>query len=492
MVSVRAIGNNLVASAITLVCGLGFAPVFFRILGAGEFGIFGIAQLLIGVYSLLELGSGAYVVRELAKALAVSDDGRQAKSVVQFGISSCVLSACAASLLLAFTATSILNAWSPDFYVALSGIVHLVAGLTFLTMIQTFLNSLLSGCQLQSVATWFSACNWVLRLTIGWFWLTWLPQTARVLLESQIFVLSLVLLVQTIFVFWCLRQKAAMPGPMRTFYRLTDVWKGYWKFLVHYFPATLLGFLVSNLDRIILMRSLGATEFGCFTIAKNLVNGMLALSQAITGYAYPVFASTFNDHLVLSRSFFRLQFALALLLLPPVITLLALPELLMALYSGDNVLGAQIAWYLVFLVAGFVMSMTGSLAQTLVVAAGQEKIYLYGICLSLVGVLFGWGVFEVTESLQDFFIISVTSAAISSAFLLYFTEKKTLPRLALTLLFPGWLLPCLIGLCMIFVGRTLIGTSWIGMLLSLVFGLIAVLVPNLWVYALHVRVEPKT
>lgn len=482
MITVRAIGDNLIASAITLICGLGFAPIFFRALGAEEFGVFGMAQLLVGAYSLLEFGSGAYLVRELAKSLAASDDGRQAKSVVQFGIVFCLLSAAAGAVLLFLTAVSILSLWSPGFHAALSSIVHLVATLAFLTMVQVFLASLLSGCQLQNVAAWFSACSWILRLALGWFWLSRVPPSAGTLLESQIFVVFFVVLAQALFVWDRLRQRAAMPKFSGILLQSRSVWKGYLRFGSHYFPATILGFLASNVDRILLMRVLGATEFGCFTVAKNLVSGMFAIAQVVTSYAYPVFAASQRDRDGLLRSYFGMQFALAFLLLPPVVALLAAPEFLMTFYSGDKTLADRIAWYLTLLIVGFVLSMTGSLAQTLLVATGREKSYLNSISLSLAVVALGWVVFEMTGSLRDFFLISAISAAMSSALSLYVAEKNSILGLTRSLLLPGWLLPWLLGLFVVLVSPAAAGRSWIGVAVIFTCGLISAVLPNHFVY----------
>lgn len=482
IISVRAIGNNLIASGVALLCGLLFAPIFFRLLGAEEFGIFGMAQLFIGTYTLLEFGAGAYVVRELAKSLTVDDGGKSARKIVHFGIIFLLLSSCAAALLLMLTALPILDIWSPDFYDALSGMVLLVAILLALTIVQVFLTSFLSGCQMQNVAAWFNASSWILRITLGWVWLTCHTASAKTLLMSQILAMMLVILVEIFYVRAALIKRAAMPQITGGFPEFGAVLKGYLRFSMSYFPATLLGFLISSLDRIILMRSLSKAEFGCFTVAKNLVNGMFAMSQSLTNYAYPSFASSLNDREALRKAFWGLQFALILLLLPTISCLLSSPDQFMALYSGGKVSGGEIAWYLTFLTVGFIFSMTGSLSQTLAVASGNERSYFLGNCLALLVVIFGWGLFEMNGVLADFLLFSALSAAISTVISLYVVEKNVSPGLLKALVLPGWILPWLLAACTWTMTTFLLDSSWLRVGVMLVAALIFVSVPNYLIY----------
>ncbi len=479
MFFIRAIGNNLTASAISLFCALVFAPIFLRILGAEQFGIFGVAQILIGTYSMLELGAGAFVVRELAKSLSSLDGGiEEARLVVKFGISFCIVSSGVAALLVIWTALFMLSFWSPEFQNALSEIMHLIAALVFLSIVQVFLASLLSGYKLQNVAAWFGACSWVLRLVIGWFWLSSVQPSTGTLLESQIFAVTLVVLAQVLFVWDLLRKKGVMFKFSTMLVDTRTVWNSYIKFSVHYFPATLLGFLTSNLDRILLMRILGAVEYGCFTVAKNLVSGMFAVSQVITSYAYPVFAASLGDRYRLAQFYFGLQLMLGLLLVPSVLVLLTATEFLMNFYSGDAVLTEIIIWYLAFLIIGFVFSMTGALAQTLLVASGRERSYLLSVFLALACVLLGWGWFEVTGSLRDFLLISAVSSAMSSLLSLHVVGKNLLTGLMIRLLVSGWLFPWVLGMSILILFPNELSKSWAGVVLILMAGLISVWLPN--------------
>lgn len=483
----RAIGNNLIASSASLVCGLLFAPIFFRMLGAEEFGVFGVAQVFVGVYALLEFGAGAYVVRELAKALTINDDGRTAQTIICFGSIFSILSSCFAAILLMLTALPILDIWQPNLHHALSSIVLQVALLLFFTLLQAFLGNLLSGCQLQNSATWFSACTWVLRIFLGWGWATWQTPNAAALLKSQILAIVLVVLVQVFFVRNVLKNRLAIPENLTVFSRIGSIWHAYLRFAISYYPANLLGSLIASLDRIVLVRWLGASEFGCFTVAKSLVSGMYALAQSLANYAYPAFASSLRNIDALRKMFLGLQFAMLLLFLPTIISLLTAPDLFMALYSGGRVFGEQIAWYLVFLVSGFFFSMTGTLAHTLMLASGNERSYFLGSCISLFVAILGWSILEITGLVWCFLFITAMSPAAATCVWLYIAEKKAFPQLFIKLVLPGWLAPWALAVIMLLIVNSLLANSWLKIGIMLMGSLICVIAPNYLMYRTNRR-----
>ena len=69
LVSFKSVNLTLVSMCVCMICGILFGVIFFRIIGAESFGIYGAVQLLIAFYLLLEFSVGPFLIRELSSSI---------------------------------------------------------------------------------------------------------------------------------------------------------------------------------------------------------------------------------------------------------------------------------------------------------------------------------------------------------------------------------------------------------------------------------------
>ena len=129
---------------------------------------------------------------------------------------------------------------------------------------------------------------------------------------------------------------------------------------------------------------------------------------------------------------------------------LAASEFWMTYYSGDFESGILVSKYLVFLIFGLFTTLTGLLAQTLLVANGHEKLYFLTNLIMLILIVIVIGLTELFglsrgQDSQLAITILLTAFAVSPlvniAVVIRAEQKQMIPFIFKSILVPLWLVP---------------------------------------------------
>ena len=465
LVSFKSFNITLLGMCICMVCGILFGIIFFRIIGAENFGIYGAVQLLLAFYLLLEFSVGPFLIRELSSSIS-SKTGKRVNYIF-FGLFVGTTVAIFAAVSYYMTAVFIFSVFSPEKSIEVEPLVLSSSWLLFCIMVQLIISSFFNGLQLQHLAMTSNAIVWCLRIILGVLFIDHVNPDIGTLINTHLVSIIAVIFMQLTYLKSKYSIKISIKSVEITYNEFSSIFNEYLDFSRKYYIATLLGFLCSSIDKIVFLRLMGSYEFGCYTLAKNISTGLGSIIQAVVSHAYPTLTSKMGHHKELFGTIYIYQAILLILIAPILAFILSAPEYLMTFYSGNAESGVLISKYSIFLVFGVFFSGAAALIQTLLVASGNEKFILWIniLMLCLIGGVFGIGEFiglsNDQNKLQFTTILLITFAVsplVSIAMSLVAERQKLILNTFKTITAPLW---CVVMPLLLFAlfSKTIVGGS---------------------------------
>jgi O-antigen/teichoic acid export membrane protein len=373
-VSVRrnAIANFVGQGWVTLM-GLAFVPIYIRLLGLEAYGLIGIFALLQTWLSLLDFGLTPAVGREMARFLGGGHDPQSIRDLLR----SIELAAIAVALTTAgvvWVSSGWLSvAWlhfdtlrQPEVAFAL-GIMGIVAGSRF---VEGIYRSSAIGLQRQ--------------VSLNAIMVIW----ATVRSVGAVVVLALVAPTATNFFLWQAFVSALSVGSMAvlvhrslpsaprrsglSFRPLTNVWR----FAAGTLAITLLGLILSQLDKLILSTLLSLGTFALYSVAQTVASSVRVLAQPIDQAAYPRMTQLYeeNNQLELAALYHKAAQFNSVVMGGVGIFVAVFGDRLLALWTADSDLAAKVYPVLWILAIGMILNGMVNTPYYLQLAAGWTSL----------------------------------------------------------------------------------------------------------------------
>ncbi len=377
---------NLSARVWTAVVHLAFVPLYVRYLGIEAYGLIGVFTSLLALFALLDLGLSATLNREMAKLSARSATeagaGREARDLLRTLETLYWPAALLIGMVIALAAPFIAGDWIRGGHLALAKVEHAVIlmGLTIgLQWPASLYAGGLMGLQRQVLLGGINAGVATLRAAGAVLVLANFSATIEAFFWWQ----AAASVVQTAATGAALRF-ALPPGDGAPRFRLR-ILSALWRLAAGMAAISALGVVLTQLDKLILVKLLPLAEFGYYSLAWTVATGLYFLIGPLFSALFPRFTQLVaqDDEPGLRRLYHEGCQWMSVILLPVAVVIALFSTELMQLWTGDASLARHSHVLLSLLIAGTALNGLMSLPSALQLAYGWTSL---GIATNLVAV----------------------------------------------------------------------------------------------------------
>jgi len=275
---------NYLGQGWTALVGLAFIPLYVKYLGIEAYGLIGIFALLQAWLSLLDFGLTPTISREMARFTGGGHDGQSIRDLLRSveiaTVAIAVLVASGIGLSADWLATHWLHAESlPSVVVAQSlAIMGIVVGLRF---VEGIYRSSIVGLQRQVQLNLLTSVLATVRALGAVAILAWISPTVIAFFVWQGIVSLISSGAFAIFV------HRSLPPPTRASRFSLEPLRSVWRFAAGTLLVTLLGFLLSQSDKVVLSGLLSLGAFGLYSLAYAVASSVRLLAVPIDQAVFP-------------------------------------------------------------------------------------------------------------------------------------------------------------------------------------------------------------
>lgn len=368
----RNVAFNFLGKSWAALMSLAFVPLYIRFLGIEAYGLVGFFSLLLVVLSVLDLGLGSTLNRELARSTAQEGPTRESRDLlrtleVPYGVTGVLLGVLVAGLA-PFLARHWVNAASLPVATVREAIV-LMGVVVAAQWPTTLYAGGLRGLQRQGLWNAISASAATLR-GVGAVLVLWkLSATILAFFAWQ----AAVSILQTFVTRWYLWR--SLPGPDRPALRF-DLLARVWRFAAGMTAITLVSLFLSQLDRLVLSKLISLEEFGYYTLASAVALGLYALITPVFEAFFPRFSQlvAVGDEPALRSLYHRGCQLMAVLVLPVAAVVAFFSQDLVFVWTGSDDLAARSHALVTILIAGTALNGLMNLPYALQLASGWTRL----------------------------------------------------------------------------------------------------------------------
>jgi O-antigen/teichoic acid export membrane protein len=275
---------NYVGQAWTALIGLAFVPVYIRYMGIEAYGLIGVFALLQTWLSLLDLGLTPALSREMARfsggALSAQSVRDLLRSVEAVGLGMALLVA------LGIWAASdwLASDWLRADQLPLAEVARafaLMGVITALRFVENIYRSSMIGLQHQVMLNVVTSVAATLRAVGAVAVLIWISPTITAFFLWQ-GVISLATVAAFAIVVYARLPSAQRPGRFSV-----PALREVWRFAAGTLILTVLGFVLSQTDKIVLSKLLSLKEFAYYSLAFTVASSVRLLAQPVDQGIYP-------------------------------------------------------------------------------------------------------------------------------------------------------------------------------------------------------------
>jgi O-antigen/teichoic acid export membrane protein len=381
---------NLAGSAWIAATQLAVVPYYLSRLGLEAYALIGLYLILQSAPQLLDFGFGTALNRRLARATTGTAEAREAAALARTLELAAWSAAALAAALVALAAPALATTWLRLDALSVADATAAIRALGLLFALQFPLyvyQSALNGAQRQvalaavrAVAATLAAAGSVLALRF-------LAPTAATLFVT----LAAVALAQAL----ALRRLLAgvlgrvEPRAARSFPALTRERE----FAGGVAFVSITGFLLTQMDKVVLSRVLPLSEFGYYTLAASAATGLYLAIAPLYNALFPRFSELLGagDRAHLTALYRTASRALAVLVLAPAGALAFHAHAALLAWTGDDATAVEAAPLLSLLLAGTAVNGLMHLPYALQLAAGWTglgvRLHLFLLALGLPALL---------------------------------------------------------------------------------------------------------
>jgi O-antigen/teichoic acid export membrane protein len=336
------VAANYFGQGWSALMNLVFVPVYIRYLGIEAYGLIGIFALLQAWLALLDMGMKPALGREMARFTGGAHNAQSIRDllrsieVIGIGI--------AGGIALGLWAASgwLASHWVTARNLPVQAVAHafavmgLVAALRF---VESIYSSSITGLQRQLLLNIVISITATVRGLGAVALLVWVSPTigAFFLWQGLISMISVALLAGVVY-------RTLPPAPLPACFSTTAL-IGIWRFAAGIMGITLLGLLLSQVDKILLSRLLNLESFGYYALAGAAANALSLLSGPINVALYPRFTelSTNGDEVAVCALYHEGAQLVTVLMGSAAMVLIVFAERVLRLWTGDPALTQRVA-----------------------------------------------------------------------------------------------------------------------------------------------------
>ena len=370
----RNVVANIVGSGWAVLISLAFVPIYLSFLGMEAYGLIGIFLTLVAILSLLDLGLGTVVNRELARLSVQTGSAQQMRDTlrsleivywVMGALIGVVIAALSPVVAVHWVKAQQLSQQTVEQALVIIGIA--IASQWPLTLYTGGLSGLQRQVTLNALNVIISTVRnigaavvlWQVSSTIEAF-LVW--QVAMNLLQT--FVTGTVL--------W----RTLPPAGAAKFQ--FGLLRAVWRFAAGMTGISVMAVVLTQLDKVILSKVLPLDAFGYYTLAWRVAVGLYQLVGPISAAFFPRFSQLVaaNDLQELARLYHRSCQVMSVMVLPVTVVLALFPEEFLLLWTRNASIAEQSYTLLAMLVIGTAINGLMTLPLVLQLAHGWTRLVL--------------------------------------------------------------------------------------------------------------------
>lgn len=374
------LGHNIIANYVgrswTALLSILFVPFYLKFMGIESYGLVGFYIVLNSMLGILDLGIGATMNRELARLSAIEGSTGAQRDVVKtleviyWGIS--IFAGGIVILLAPYIAHTWIKAQNLD-PVAIYNAVQLMGIAVALQFPISLYQGGLMGLQRQVLVNVIFVLTGTLR-SVGAVLVLWLVSpTIEAFLVWQV-ISSIVGSGAFLIALWCSLPKHVEHARFRR-QILYDVWK----YAAAISANSIIGVILTQLDKVILSRMLTLKMFGYYSLAATVASAIWLIIVPFNSAVFPRFVQLHETKLKqeLNLLFHRSSQILSVLLLPVSALLIVFSREILFLWTHDPVVAENCHLIVSLLVFGTMLNGIVSIPGYSASAFGWPQLITY-------------------------------------------------------------------------------------------------------------------
>ncbi len=373
---------NFAGKGWSALISLAFVPLYIWFLGIEAYGLIGVYLTIYGVMSLLDLGMGTTLNRELARYSVIPESGPHMRDLLRTLEALYWSIGILVGLAILLLAPSVAPHWIKTDQLAPDTVEKALQLMGVAIACQwpmaLYLGGLM-GLQRQVTSNAISAAAATIR-SLGAILILWqVSATIEAFLYWQI-VCSLGETVVTAIVVWRLLPAGA-PAKVRS-----DLALGVWRFAAGVSAISVFSVILTQLDKIILSGLLSLTGFGYYILATRVSSALYYVIGPVIASYFPRFSQLFEsrDEGELRRVYHQSCQLMSVLIIPPAAMLAFFPYEILLLWTQNRAVAENVHLILALLSAGTALNALASPPHVLQLASGWTRLSLINAAASAV------------------------------------------------------------------------------------------------------------
>lgn len=384
----RNIIANVAGKGWAALLSLAVVPVYIHFLGIEAFGLIGFFLSLMAILSLLDLGLGTALNRQFAHYSAQPGKAQEMRDLLRTLEIIYWLIGIAIGVTMAALAPVIAAYWIKPQHLLRETVTQALAMMGIALAFQwprALYTGGLMGMQRQVAFNLLSSITGTVN-SVGGVLIVWLVSPTIQAFVAWSMAVSLVDTLLTGLLLWrCLPMAPARPAFCRQF--LVDIWR----FAAGMTGISVMSVILTQLDKMILVKVLPLDAFGYYTLASRVAAGLYFLIGPISAAFFPRFSQLLmiDDRRELARLYHRGCQLMSVAVLPVAAVLAFLSKDFLLLWTGDTAIAANSGTMLSLLAIGTAINGLMNLPVTLQLASGGTRLvfYIHSIAVILMGPL---------------------------------------------------------------------------------------------------------
>jgi O-antigen/teichoic acid export membrane protein len=373
---------NFAGTGWSAVVQLACIPLYVKFLGIEGYGLLGFYLMLQTLLQVLDLGLSPTVNREMARYSVQPERAAEARDLVRtLEIGYWLIGLILGAALLA-AAPWMATHWIKSSALPVSSIVQAVMLMGILAVFQwpvSFYQGALMGLHRQVLFNTLKAVAVTLS-NGGAILVLWrISPTIKALLLWQV-AISAAQSVLIAFLLW-----SSLPSSGRPARFNPAIIRGVWRFAAGMSGITLIGLILTQVDKVLVSKLLTLKVFGYYSLAWTLANGLLIISSAVFNVIFPRMSAQVAafDENGIRQSYHRGAQLMAVMVLPLAAVFAFFSFEILRLWTGSTETAAFDAPILSVLVVGSALNALLYLPYALQLAFGWTKLSFVAGLLSV-------------------------------------------------------------------------------------------------------------
>lgn len=355
--------------------GVIFVPLYIRAMGIESYGLVGVYASLVSIFSVLDLGLGAAMNREMARLSVQSEPAARARNLARTLEMIYWATALAIGIAVVFLAGPIADHWvNPDTLPrsVVKQVIVIIGVVIALRWPVGLYSGGLMGMQKQAILNIVLSCSATFR-AVGALLTLWLVSpTIQAFFLFQ--VLSAICETLAVAIMLWASMPTAPESPRFDFEAIREVWR----FSAGMTGISLAVLLLTQTDKVILSRMLSLEQFGYYTLAWTVAAVLIRFVVPINLAVYPRFTQfvALKDSDGLKELYHRASQFASVALVPISMILIFFPDSALYAWSGDTSIVEQAGPALRILSVGALLNGLMNLPNYMQLAHGWTSLFL--------------------------------------------------------------------------------------------------------------------